>query len=161
MGTVSYEERMKRLKDASEARSRESRRASATRASSAGQPGELHRVPPRSCIAKATTITAHRGLSTRIHRTGKSSRASRCRWRSSRSNSWTRFRRGRCWSSPARNGHALLESGSLTRRRRPKELFVVEGATHIDLYDRAQHVTPAVTKLAAFFSQHLSSGAAK
>lgn len=47
------------------------------------------------------------------------------------------------------------------KAKQPKELFVVDGATHIDLYDRPQFVGPAVTKLLAFFSQHLSSGAAK
>lgn len=35
----------------------------------------------------------------------------------------------------------------------PKELYIVEGASHIDLYDRPQFVTPAVAKLAAFFGQ--------
>ena len=36
-----------------------------------------------------------------------------------------------------------------------KELFVVEGATHVDLYDVPQYVEPAVAKLAAFFSDKL------
>ncbi|MFF9527485.1 alpha/beta hydrolase [Streptomyces achromogenes] len=36
------------------------------------------------------------------------------------------------------------------------ELFLVEGATHVDLYDRDQYVTPAVTKLVDFFSKHLA-----
>ena len=43
------------------------------------------------------------------------------------------------------------------KAKEPKELFVVVGATHIDLYDRPQFVTPAVAKLTAFFSQHLST----
>ena len=30
------------------------------------------------------------------------------------------------------------------KAREPKELHVVEGATHIDMYDRPQFVTPAV-----------------
>jgi fermentation-respiration switch protein FrsA (DUF1100 family) len=47
------------------------------------------------------------------------------------------------------------------KAKEPKELFVVDGATHIDLYDKPQFVGPAVTKLLAFFSQYLSSGAAK
>jgi fermentation-respiration switch protein FrsA (DUF1100 family) len=42
------------------------------------------------------------------------------------------------------------------KAKEPKELFVIDGATHIDLYDRARFVTPAVTKLAAFFSRQLS-----
>lgn len=37
----------------------------------------------------------------------------------------------------------------------PKELFVIPGASHFDLYDKPQYVTPAVDKLAEFFSKHL------
>lgn len=35
------------------------------------------------------------------------------------------------------------------------ELFTVEGATHVDLYDKDEAVTPAVVKLADFFGKHL------
>jgi len=35
----------------------------------------------------------------------------------------------------------------------PKELFVVEGATHISLYDKPEYVGQAVKKLATFFGQ--------
>ncbi|MET9532526.1 MULTISPECIES: alpha/beta hydrolase [unclassified Streptomyces] len=35
------------------------------------------------------------------------------------------------------------------------ELFVIDGATHVDLYDRDEAVTPAVAKLADFFGKHL------
>jgi fermentation-respiration switch protein FrsA (DUF1100 family) len=35
------------------------------------------------------------------------------------------------------------------------ELFLVEGATHVDLYDRDPYVAQAVEKLGAFFTQHL------
>lgn len=38
----------------------------------------------------------------------------------------------------------------------PKELFLVPGATHIDMYDRPQYVTPAVEKLKGFFGRHLA-----
>jgi hypothetical protein len=37
-----------------------------------------------------------------------------------------------------------------------KELHIIEGATHIDMYDRAQLVTPAVAKLTDFFGRHLA-----
>jgi hypothetical protein len=48
------------------------------------------------------------------------------------------------------------------KAKEPKELPVVGGATHIDLCDKPPFVTPAVAKLTAFFSQHLSSiGAAE
>jgi fermentation-respiration switch protein FrsA (DUF1100 family) len=41
------------------------------------------------------------------------------------------------------------------KAKEPKELYVVEGATHIDMYDRPQFVTPAVAKLKEFFGRHL------
>ncbi len=36
-----------------------------------------------------------------------------------------------------------------------KELFVIEGATHVDLYDRELYVKQAIDKLATFFSEKL------
>ncbi|KUL52562.1 hypothetical protein ADL22_04885 [Streptomyces sp. NRRL F-4489] len=36
------------------------------------------------------------------------------------------------------------------------ELFLVEGATHVDLYDRDAYVTAAVAKLVEFFGKHLA-----
>lgn len=44
----------------------------------------------------------------------------------------------------------------IEKAREPKELFIVDGATHIDMYDRPQFVGPAVEKLNAFFSLALS-----
>ncbi len=41
------------------------------------------------------------------------------------------------------------------KAKEPKELYIVEGATHIDLYDRGEFVTPAVAKLTEFFSRYL------
>jgi len=35
------------------------------------------------------------------------------------------------------------------------ELYLIEGATHVDLYDRDEYVTPAAAKLTEFFRQHL------
>lgn len=37
------------------------------------------------------------------------------------------------------------------------ELFVVDGATHVDLYDRDEYLTPAVAELTAFFGKHLAA----
>ncbi|WP_410672301.1 alpha/beta hydrolase [Amycolatopsis sp. cmx-4-68] len=37
----------------------------------------------------------------------------------------------------------------------PKRLRWIEGATHVDLYDRERHVGPAVEELAAFFTAQL------
>ena len=39
--------------------------------------------------------------------------------------------------------------------KEPKELFVVEGATHMDLYDKPQYVDQTVAKLAKFFGKYL------
>jgi hypothetical protein len=39
----------------------------------------------------------------------------------------------------------------------PKELFVVDGGTHVALYDQDEYVTPAVTKLTGFFGEHLTA----
>ena len=41
------------------------------------------------------------------------------------------------------------------KAQEPKELFVVDGATHIDMYDKPQFVTPAVAKLTEFFDKNL------
>ncbi|MCX5181127.1 alpha/beta hydrolase, partial [Streptomyces sp. NBC_00268] len=38
----------------------------------------------------------------------------------------------------------------------PKELVVIDGATHIDLYDKDAYVTPAVAELTEFFGKHLA-----
>ncbi|MGW4350032.1 alpha/beta hydrolase [Streptomyces sp. NPDC004690] len=39
----------------------------------------------------------------------------------------------------------------------PKELFVIDGATHVDLYDKDEYVTPALAKLTAFFADNLAA----
>jgi fermentation-respiration switch protein FrsA (DUF1100 family) len=41
----------------------------------------------------------------------------------------------------------------------PKELHWIDGASHVDLYDKDEYVTPAVAKLAEFFTQHLGGAA--
>jgi fermentation-respiration switch protein FrsA (DUF1100 family) len=40
--------------------------------------------------------------------------------------------------------------------RGPKELHWIDGASHVDLYDKEQYVGPAVAKLADFFGAHLA-----
>ena len=37
----------------------------------------------------------------------------------------------------------------------PKELYLVKGATHVDMYDKEPFVSEAVVKLADFFNQYL------
>lgn len=46
---------------------------------------------------------------------------------------------------------------AIKRAQEPKELFLVEGATHCGLYDKPQFVTPAVAKMTAFFRANLSA----
>ncbi len=41
------------------------------------------------------------------------------------------------------------------KAKQPKELMVIPGASHFDLYDKPQYVTPAVGKLAEFFGKNL------
>ncbi|HYZ81478.1 MAG TPA: alpha/beta hydrolase, partial [Solirubrobacteraceae bacterium] len=38
----------------------------------------------------------------------------------------------------------------------PKELYWIDGASHVDLYDKEQYVTPTIAKLAAYFHAHLA-----
>lgn len=51
---------------------------------------------------------------------------------------------------------AYFSREAIERAAEPKELFVIDGATHIDLYDRDEHVTVAVAKLTDFFGKHLA-----
>jgi fermentation-respiration switch protein FrsA (DUF1100 family) len=41
------------------------------------------------------------------------------------------------------------------KAKEPKELFILPGASHFDLYDKPQYVTPAVAKLVDFFGKNL------
>ena len=44
---------------------------------------------------------------------------------------------------------------AIKRAKEPKELFLVEGATHVGLYYKPELVVPAVVKLNEFFGAHL------
>jgi hypothetical protein len=39
----------------------------------------------------------------------------------------------------------------------PKELFWIDGATHVALYDKQEYVNPALAKLTGFFGSHLTT----
>ncbi|WP_066267355.1 alpha/beta hydrolase [Hydrogenophaga palleronii] len=55
------------------------------------------------------------------------------------------------------NADSLYTSeNAIKKANEPKELFLVPGATHIDMYDKPQYVTPAVEKLDAFFRRTLA-----
>ena len=48
-----------------------------------------------------------------------------------------------------------METEAFERAKEPKELFWIEGASHVDLYDKPEFVNPAVAKLSAFFQKGL------
>ncbi|NED77550.1 alpha/beta hydrolase [Streptomyces sp. SID9944] len=50
---------------------------------------------------------------------------------------------------------ARFSGEAIERAAQPKELLWIDGATHMDLYDRDRYVTPAVTRLGEFFAEHL------
>jgi fermentation-respiration switch protein FrsA (DUF1100 family) len=50
---------------------------------------------------------------------------------------------------------AYFGKDAIDRAREPKELFVIDGASHIDLYDKPEYVPQAVNKLADFFGKNL------
>ncbi|RXR08262.1 alpha/beta hydrolase [Pseudoxanthomonas composti] len=59
-----------------------------------------------------------------------------------------------------RGNTGQYEAGRRLYERSPatdKDLYVVEGAGHYDLYHVPQYVEPAVARLAAFFSRHLDA----
>ena len=47
------------------------------------------------------------------------------------------------------------------RAQQPKELHWIDGASHVDLYDRNEFVTPAVGKLSEFYKTNLPAAADK
>lgn len=44
---------------------------------------------------------------------------------------------------------------AIEKAKEPKELLLIEGATHFTLYDKQEHVDPAVEKMNSFFNQNL------
>jgi fermentation-respiration switch protein FrsA (DUF1100 family) len=42
------------------------------------------------------------------------------------------------------------------KARGPKQLHWIDGARHVDLYDKDEYVTPAITELARFFHTRLA-----
>ncbi len=154
MGTISYEERMKRLRDAAEARSLDAR----------GESVRLVPVVPDSPagFTERTPQLYREGYE--YYRTP----------RAQHPNSPNRY----VFSSlPLQMAFfpfnqletiaprpLLVIAGSkadtlfwsqdvMKKAKDPKELHIVEGATHMDMYDRPQFVAPAVAKLAAFFGR--------
>lgn len=50
---------------------------------------------------------------------------------------------------------AYFSEDAYTKAAEPKELFVVPGATHVDLYDRPEYLKITLPKLDSFFKQYL------
>ena len=46
---------------------------------------------------------------------------------------------------------------AIDKAKEPRELFLIDGATHIALYDKPEYVNPAVEKMSSFFEQYLQS----
>ena len=44
---------------------------------------------------------------------------------------------------------------AIEKAKTPKELFLIEGAMQIDMYDKKEYVDPAVEKMNSFFNQNL------
>ncbi|WP_460061441.1 imelysin family protein [Streptomyces sp. YKOK-I1] len=51
---------------------------------------------------------------------------------------------------------ACFSREAIEQAAEPKELFVLDGATHMDLYDKDEYVTLAVAKLTEFYGRHLA-----
>ena len=162
MGTISYEERMLRLRRAAEARSREAR----------GEPVQLVPVVPDT----AASFTEH---TPQLYREGYDYYRTP---RAQHSNSPNRYVLSSLPQQMAFFPFEQLETISprpllviagskadtlfwsqqvLQKAKKPKELFIVDGATHIDMYDRPQFVAPAVAKLKEFFGRHLTTEGTK
>lgn len=154
MGTISYAERMKRLKDAADARSREAR----------GETVRLVQVVPDSpdAFTESTPVLYREGYD--YYRTA----------RAQHPNSPNRY----VFSSlplqmaffpfdqldtisprpllviAGSKADTLFWSQDVFRKaKEPKELHLIEGASHMDMYDRPQFVVPAVAKLTSFFGR--------
>ena len=50
---------------------------------------------------------------------------------------------------------AYFSEDAYSKAAQPKELFVVPGASHVDLYDRPEYMAVSLAKLNLFFQQHL------
>ena len=50
---------------------------------------------------------------------------------------------------------AYFSEDAYTKAAEPKELFVIPGATHVDLYDQPEYLKITLHKLDTFFKQYL------
>ena len=159
MGTISYEQRMKRLKEASEARSREAR----------GEAAQLITVVPNSPadFTEKTPVLYREGYDYYRTPRGHHPNSPSKYMYSSLPQQIAFFPFEQLDTISPRPLLVIAGSKADTRfwsedvmekAKDPKELYIVEGATHIDMYDRPQFVTPAISKLADFFGRYLREG---
>jgi len=150
-----YEERMKLLKDAGDQRSREAR----------GEPVRLAPTVPESDDFTASTPVMYReGYD--YYRTPRGAHPnSPGRAVSSSMPSQMAFfafeqietisPRPVLLIAGSQADSRYFSEAAYQKANQPKELVLVPGATHIDMYDKPQFVGPAVAKLATFFGQYL------
>lgn len=158
MGLLSYEMRMKRLKDASEQRSKEAR----------GEPVRLVPVVPESPaeFTDSTPDLYRQGYEYYVTARAKHPNSPNRYMFSSLPLQMAFFPFDQVATISPRPMLMVVGEKADTKfwsdevyakAKEPKELFVVNGATHMDMYDKPQFVGPAVEKLNAFFNQHLAS----
>jgi len=158
MGTIPYEERMRRLRDAAAARSREAR----------GEPVQLVPVVPDTTagFTERTPQLYREGYDYYRTPRGQHPHSPNRYVLSSLPQQMAFFPFEQLETISPRpvlviagsNADTLFWSQQVVQKARdPKELFVVDGATHVDLYDRPQFVTPAVAKLKEFFGRQLAT----
>jgi fermentation-respiration switch protein FrsA (DUF1100 family) len=156
MGLLSYEERMRRLKDAGEQRSKEAR----------GEPVRLVKISPESTaeFTENTPVLYREGYDYYMTPRAKHPNSPNRYVFSSLPLQMAFFPFSQVETVSPRPILMIVGEKADTRfwsdevydqAKEPKEIFVVKGATHIDMYDKPQYVTPAVAKLKEFFDQAL------
>lgn len=157
MGLLSYEERIKRLKDAGEQRSKEAR----------GEPVRLVKISPDSPaeFTETTPVLYREGYDYYMTARAKHPNSPNRYMFSSLPLQMTFFPFDQVETISPRpllmivGGKADTKFWSdevYAKAKEPKELFIVDGATHIDMYDKPLFVAPAVAKLKGFFDKYLS-----
>jgi len=159
MGLLSYEERMKRLRDAGEQRTKEAR----------GEPVRLVKVSPDSPaeFTDSTPALYREGYDYYMTSRAKHPNSPNRYLLSSLPLQMAFFPFDQVETISPRpilmivGGKADTKFWSdevYAKAQEPKELFVVDGATHIDMYDKPQFLMPAVAKLKEFFDKYLIQG---
>jgi fermentation-respiration switch protein FrsA (DUF1100 family) len=52
---------------------------------------------------------------------------------------------------------ACFSEDACSKAKEPKELYVIPGASHVDLYDRPEYMKYSLKKMDEFFKQHLNN----